>query len=507
MPVNRRYDHAPYRTTYERTRSWAGRNLVGPALGAGTELTLSGGYPSIVTALFAGGGWLLNYLIAQNIIGRSAENRAATLQDRLFQAEERIRQQSSALAATPPAVGPNGFTQKLMRSSSADEDIQIEIEKCLDLGRKTYSTFLSKGKHLRRSFRLIKNPEEKKRAIVQWNKGMCEKFGANIPENIKLYFERFIGEDQGEYIVLGQLGQGGQGVVMALMKYEDFDVKNPLYLVKIGHNVERIIIEGEEQSRLAQYINSLDERGLAKLAVPQKIFRLCNAAIMDYMDGIPLVDVINMAKRLPKLLEEAHLSVDLPYPCLPPGFCLDVFATLVRTFKYIHPSHLHRDLKPANLLLTGVSPTFMAILDFGLVRGAKSQGETQMGLVMGTPEYMAPEIPQLGSRHSGPAADIFAMGAMLFEMLTGQAIIHIPEKDRDNAKIIFEALILRIPQLPDIILDDARLLKYLGSEKLDQFAELVLETTKIDCDDRITIPDLLIHPLLAGRNGGSHGTV
>ncbi|MBK8259592.1 MAG: protein kinase [Polyangiaceae bacterium] len=80
---------------------------------------------------------------------------------------------------------------------------------------------------------------------------------------------------------------------------------------------------------------------------------------------------------------------------------------------------VHRDLKPNNILLPGRELTLAKLLDFGIARVAAASNPTQTGTIMGTPGYMAPEQAR-GSRDVAAPADIFSLGCVLFECLTGR---------------------------------------------------------------------------------------
>src|SRR5205814_5942522 len=95
-------------------------------------------------------------------------------------------------------------------------------------------------------------------------------------------------------------------------------------------------------------------------------------------------------------------------------------ATLARTVQFAHDEGIiHRDLKPSNVLFTkeGVPK----ITDFGLAKRLESDSrQTESGQIMGSPSYMAPEQARGDTRDVGPAADVYALGAILYEMLTGR---------------------------------------------------------------------------------------
>lgn len=94
--------------------------------------------------------------------------------------------------------------------------------------------------------------------------------------------------------------------------------------------------------------------------------------------------------------------------------------TLARALHHAHREGIvHRDLKPANILLTADGEPKIA--DFGLARFLEdSQGLTQTGELLGTPGYMAPEQAAGNAAEAGPACDIWALGTILYECLTGR---------------------------------------------------------------------------------------
>jgi serine/threonine protein kinase len=105
---------------------------------------------------------------------------------------------------------------------------------------------------------------------------------------------------------------------------------------------------------------------------------------------------------------------------LPARRAAQLVLALARAVHHAHQQGIiHRDLKPANVLLTpdGVPK----VTDFGLAKLRDSDtGYTQTGAILGSPSYMAPEQAEARTRDVGPATDIYALGAILYELLTGR---------------------------------------------------------------------------------------
>jgi WD40 repeat protein len=121
-----------------------------------------------------------------------------------------------------------------------------------------------------------------------------------------------------------------------------------------------------------------------------------------------------------ELVSGGSLAQQLDGAPVPPRRAAQLLLEVARAVQHAHERGIvHRDLKPANVLLTGAGVA--KVTDFGLAKLLDAEkGHTQTGVVLGSPSYMAPEQAEGQVRAIGPATDVYALGAILYELLTGR---------------------------------------------------------------------------------------
>ena len=123
---------------------------------------------------------------------------------------------------------------------------------------------------------------------------------------------------------------------------------------------------------------------------------------------------------------------------LTPADALRIGARLVRALAAVHAAGVvHRDVKPRNVMLQHGSVNRVTLVDFGIARVGRSLGLTSTGARLGTPRYMAPEQIMNARRVDG-RADVFSLGCVVFEMLTGRQAFHCEDDVAALARMLIE---------------------------------------------------------------------
>ena len=218
------------------------------------------------------------------------------------------------------------------------------------------------------------------------------------------YTDDAAGTEIGPYTLERQLGEGGMGVVWVARQSKPVKRRVALKLIKRGMD-SREVIRRFEQERQA----------LAVLDHPN-IAHVLDAGIspdgrpyfaMELVNGLPLTD----------FCDEARLATSQR---------LEIFQQICLAVQHAHQKGIiHRDLKPANILVTLVDGRPVPkVIDFGVAKALSGNLTddslaTRFGAVIGTLEYMAPEQAGYSGADIDTRADIYALGVILYELLTG----------------------------------------------------------------------------------------
>jgi serine/threonine protein kinase len=223
------------------------------------------------------------------------------------------------------------------------------------------------------------------------------------------------GENIGGYVVGERLGEGATGAVYRAVRDEDGLEVALKVLKRVLTLDETYIARFRREARVATEVRHRnlvpvlefgDDRGFAYIAT-------------EYRDSGSLADLIATEGMLPV------------------AQCTRLAAEIAAGLNALHQREIvHRDVKPANVMLDRAQAA--ALTDFGLARGHAYTVLTRPGQVLGTLDYLAPEL--IEGKEATPAGDIYALGCMVYECVTGRA----PFAERG----IFEVAVAHIEEEP-----------------------------------------------------------
>ncbi|HVK11756.1 MAG TPA: protein kinase [Gemmataceae bacterium] len=198
------------------------------------------------------------------------------------------------------------------------------------------------------------------------------------------------------YVVQGELGRGGMGVV-----YRGFDstLKRPVAL--------KVLLGGAHAGSAAEARFKAEALAVAKLqhANVVQVYEVGDS------DGLPFMAL--------EFLPGGTLADRLKAGPVFPSQAATIVERVARGVQAAHAQGVvHRDLKPANILFDAAGEPKVA--DFGLAKRLDDDGSTRTGAILGTPAFMAPEQARGETKAVGPAADVYALGAVLYACLAGR---------------------------------------------------------------------------------------
>jgi serine/threonine protein kinase/tetratricopeptide (TPR) repeat protein len=202
----------------------------------------------------------------------------------------------------------------------------------------------------------------------------------------------------GDYEILDEIGRGGMGVIYLARQ------RHPQRIVAVKRVLD---YHADSHEALRRFRREADA-----------------AASLDHPNILPIYEVSESEDGLPffsmKFATGGSLRTVGPALRAEPRKCVQLMAKVARAVEYAHGQGiLHRDLKPGNVLLDGRGEPLVS--DFGLAKFIDANKDLTKSLTtFGTPGYTAPEQAQGTAAGLTPAADVYSLGAILFELLTGR---------------------------------------------------------------------------------------
>ena len=200
----------------------------------------------------------------------------------------------------------------------------------------------------------------------------------------------------GRYEILSELGQGAMGVV--------YKARDPMLDRIVAIKTINLTLPKEELAEFearfyqeAKAAGGLSHRNIVTIHDIGRSDRVAYMA-MEFLEGQEL-----------RRLMQAHAPIAIAQ-------ALGIGAQVAEGLQFAHDRQIiHRDIKPANIMV--LSDGLVKITDFGIARMRTNEVKTITGMILGSPKYMSPE--QVSGKRADPRSDIFSLGVVLYEMLTG----------------------------------------------------------------------------------------
>jgi eukaryotic-like serine/threonine-protein kinase len=208
----------------------------------------------------------------------------------------------------------------------------------------------------------------------------------------------------GKYRLQQRIGAGGMGEVYEAMQLEPVRRRVALKLIKRGMDTERVVARFESER---QALALMDHECIARVFDAGSTDEGRPYFVMEYVKGVPITEYCQ-SNRLDTRAK------------------LKLFLRVCEGVQHAHQKGIiHRDIKPTNVLVTiQEAKTVPKIIDFGLAKATAhsltdSTLFTELGQLVGTPEYMSPEQAEMSGLDVDTRTDVYALGVLLYELLVG----------------------------------------------------------------------------------------
>jgi len=209
----------------------------------------------------------------------------------------------------------------------------------------------------------------------------------------------------GRYKLLEKIGEGGFGVVWAAEQKKPVKRRVALKIIKLGMDTRQVVARFEAER---QALAMMDHPNIAKVLDAGSTDTGRPYFVMELVRGIPIIEYCDQAK----------LAI---------GDRLDLFIKVCHAIQHAHQKGIiHRDIKPSNILITlhdGIPVP--RVIDFGIAKATQQELTemtiyTQHNQFIGTPAYMSPEQAEMSGLDIDTRSDIYSLGVLLYELLTGR---------------------------------------------------------------------------------------